>query len=529
MASTPFPESLGDVVADWIERNCVHGPGDVFGEPVRLTDEEHDHLTECYRLDPQTGRRTVDIGVYSRRKGTRKSELGAWLVAAECVGPVRAALDDRGRAVAQPVRDPWILCAATTEDQSELVYGAFTQIAQASPKLAPHFDPGQELTYLTDRPGRVAASQTGNPIALDGHRPTFQVLDEIHLWYVAALLKSYSTVRRNLRKRRLSQPWMWMPTTAYQPNERSIAEELHETAKQHPEGDRPRALVVVDRMLHDHREAADGYDLDDDAQRRQAIEEAGVDGGGDRDWSDVDAIDAEYHDPLVTVVEFSRYWLNKPSVAADQWADPRLWRQFARNKRLMPGDVVVLGFDGGRYRDATALVAVRYSDGFAQPIAVWEKPEGPAGADWEVSEEVVNFVVRRTMDRFRVLRLAADPPGWRDVIGRWAREFGGDVVREFRTNKPSEMGPAIDLAETLMRTGQLEHDGNPVLERHVGNARRGTSHGYPAIRKPNADGLDYIDAAVAWTIAVKARADLVAAGVEPDEEPEAKPATLSHR
>lgn len=51
-------------------------------------------------------------------------------------------------------------------------------------------------------------------------------------------------------------------------------------------------------------------------------------------------------------------------------------------------DAVVLGFDGSRHRkkgvtDATALVAMRVSDGLAWPVGVWEQPDTAAGRDWE--------------------------------------------------------------------------------------------------------------------------------------------------
>lgn len=119
-----------------------------------------------------------------------------------------------------------MLCAATTEDQSDLVYGAFRSIVQASDRLRPHYDVGLEVTYLTGVPGKIELTQSRNAPALDGARPTFEVVDEPHLW-LPPLHESYDTLRRNLRKRRAAQPWLWMATTAYQPGEESIAEIIH--------------------------------------------------------------------------------------------------------------------------------------------------------------------------------------------------------------------------------------------------------------------------------------------------------------
>ncbi len=244
----PFPKHLGDHVAGWIESNCVHGPGDIYGEPVRLTDEEHSFLESAYAIDTHTGRREVDVAVYSRRKGTRKSELGAWLVAAECKGPVRAYLDG-GEPIARPPVDPLVLCAATTEEQGDLVYGAFRSIVKASDRLNPLFNVGLESTYLIGAPGRIDLKQSRNPGALDGARPTFEVGDEFHLWIEHRLREAFSTLRRNLRKRKLAQPWLFGPTTAYAPGQESVAEILHKAC-----GSRT-GRVVSARILFDHWQA----------------------------------------------------------------------------------------------------------------------------------------------------------------------------------------------------------------------------------------------------------------------------------
>ena len=511
-----FPTSLGDLVADWIERNCVHGPGDVYGERVRLTPEEHEHLEAVYAIDPVTGRRLIDEAVYSRRKGTRKSELGGWLVAAEARGPVRAWLED-GEPVAGPPHDPWILCAATTENQADLVYGSFRKMAQASDELRQLFDLGKEDTTLVDRPGLIQLVQTRNADALDGARPTFQVADEVHRWRTL-LHESYDTLRSNLRKRRAAQPWLWTPTTAYQPGEQSIAEQLHGAVEHDPAAsERPRALVVVGRFLHDHRQARDDFDLDDPEQLRAAIVEA----GGDAHWSDVEAIAAEWNAPRTKAkpARYRRYWLNQPVSSDAQWVSKDRYRQLAVSKsvdQLRPSDEITLGFDGARFVDATALVATRVSDGLAQLIACWQRPEGVAGVGWEVPERAVDLVVSRTFDRYDVLRFNCDPWRWREVIGRWWSRYG-DVVRELDTRKPSLIGPAIELAETQMQAGSTRFVDDEVLALHLINARRRTSHGYPRLEKERPGSPNKMDAAMAYVLANWGRHQVLTSTREADE------------
>jgi hypothetical protein len=75
--------SLGYAVADWIEAYCCHGEGDLQGQPAQVDAEMLDHIVECYRIDPVTGRRLFNEAVLSRPKGRAKSEIAAWVALAE--------------------------------------------------------------------------------------------------------------------------------------------------------------------------------------------------------------------------------------------------------------------------------------------------------------------------------------------------------------------------------------------------------------------------------------------------------------
>ncbi|HEY7822406.1 MAG TPA: hypothetical protein VIG24_06220 [Acidimicrobiia bacterium] len=62
--------TLGPQVAAWIETFCVHGPGDVLGQPVELTDEEKRLLAWAYELDDD-GNRIVRRSLVGLPKGSR--------------------------------------------------------------------------------------------------------------------------------------------------------------------------------------------------------------------------------------------------------------------------------------------------------------------------------------------------------------------------------------------------------------------------------------------------------------------------
>jgi hypothetical protein len=465
-----FPASLGPVVADWIEATCVHGPGDVYGQPVRLTDEERAFLVEAYAIDRNTGRRHVTTAVYSRRKGTRKSELGAWLVAAESVGPTRAYLED-GEAVARPPVDPWVICVATTENQGDLVYGAFRAIVKASPYLEPLFDVGLETTYLKGAPGRVDLMQSRNPAALDGGRPTFQVGDECHLWVGPTLEETFATLQRNLRKRHAAQPWMFLPTTAYAKSQGSVAERLHR-AVDNVRGHRRRGGLLVD-----HREAAATWDLDDPVQLRQAVIEA----GGDAYWSDVEGILEER--VTSTDAAYRRFWLNQP--AEDEKAatafDAAAWASLA-DPQAARGERPVFA----------AVVAPDRS--WSAVAAGWRRPDGATQV------MLVDYERSTTWLEARVGELKAKWPSGRVVTLDEVTLDGADRLTG------ADLRRAEQWFDDALAAGSVRHGNEAALNAAVRGARwRKQGDGRVLVRDGDVEVSPLLAAALAgWQVATNA-------------------------
>lgn len=186
MDATPWP-TLGLDVGRWIERHLVHGPGDVRGRPVSLTDEEWLFLFRAYEVFPHghdlEGRRRFKRCVYSRRKGVRKTELLAWVAIAEMdpTAPVRCRGWREEGGVWVPVGghvvDPYIPLIATTEEQSgDLAYGAVKAILENC-ELGNQYLIGEERILHRDEPGELKA-MAGAPSARDGARTSFQGFDE---------------------------------------------------------------------------------------------------------------------------------------------------------------------------------------------------------------------------------------------------------------------------------------------------------------------------------------------------------------
>ena len=139
----------------------------------------------------------------------------------------------------------------------------------------------------------------------------------------------------------------------------------------------------------------------------------------------------------------------------------------------------VLGFDGSYNRDATALVGCTLEDvPHVFVVGVWERPPGASG--WVVPRDEVDECVARALERWNVLELAADPPGWHREIGEWADAYGSPPVIEVPTNNRATMSELCSRLYTAIVNKNVTHDGNPRLathgERHGQGDTRGRLH-----------------------------------------------------
>src|SRR5574343_55545 len=504
-------------VADWIERNLVFGPGDLRGEPARLDVEKRGILARMYEIfpvnHPQAGRRRFRRCALSVRKGWAKTELAAWIVAAELhpYAPVRCiGWDEQGEPYGGGVTDPYIPCVAVTEEQSdELVYGALRTILGESP-IAGDFDIGLERIMRRDGDGKAVSLAT-SPDARDGARTTFQVADETHRWTLPRLKQAHRTMMANLPKRKLSDAWMLEVTTAPAPGEGSVAEDTMDYARQVADG-----KIADSRLFFFHRQASDGHDLTNDTGVREAVIEAS---GPVAEWSDIEGIVEQWRDPTADRSYLERVWLNRLVRASDRAFDALRWKELALPDYVPPdGEMITIGFDGARYHDATGLVATHVESGFQWVLGVWEHPHGVT--DWEVPVDEVEAAVEAAFMRWDVWRMYADPPYWETFVAKWAGQYGDKRVLEWWTNRVRPMAYAVKSYANAIASGELTHDGNPHFARHIGNACRRMltlrdETGAPlwTIYKERPDSPHKIDLAMAGTLSWEARNDALASGV----------------
>jgi phage terminase large subunit-like protein len=511
----PWP-TLGPQVCAFIEEYLIHGPGDIRGEPARLDDEKRALIYRAYEVHPrdheQAGRRRFRRVGWSLQKGSAKTELAAWIAACELHpdAPVRCiGFDGHGQPIGGPVKDPYIPMVAYTEEQSEdLAYGTLYVVLSEGP-LADDFDIGLGRIMRKGGDGKAVALATA-PGSREGARTTFEVFDETHLFTLPRLKAAHRVMLRNLPKRKLADAWALEVTTAPVPGEGSVAEETMQYAEAVRDG-----RISDSKLFFFHRQASDGHDLSTDEGLKAAVLEAA---GPTAAWKDIGGIIEQWHDPTTDKAELERVWLNRLIQGSDKAFDVERWRELATGETIPAGALVTLGFDGARYDDAAALVATEVKTGHQVLVGLWEKPVGSQNG-WKVPEDEVEATIVEAFERWQVWRMYADPQWWESYLAKWAGQYGKERIVEWRTNRLTPMAYALQAFTTAIQAGELSHDGNEDLARHIGNAYRRFLNLRDAqgkrlclIQKERPDSPKKMDGAMAAVLSWEARNDAVTAG-----------------
>jgi phage terminase large subunit-like protein len=209
--------------------------------------------------------------------------------------------------------------------------------------------------------------------------------------------------------------------------------------------------------------------------------------------------------PKMREASFRRYRLGQWVAVDDAWLPDGAWAAWAdAGHQVDDGAEVVVALDGSFSRDCTALVVATVSDRpHVHLYRLWEAPEGTR--DWRVPVVQVEDAIRAACIRWRVLEVAADPYRWQRSLE--VLDGDGIPVHEFFQNA-ARMGPATARMHQLVVDGELTHDGDPALARHMANAILKVDSRGARLAKEYKDSKRRIDAAVAATMAVHRAAEL---------------------
>jgi phage terminase large subunit-like protein len=422
-------------------------------------------------------------------KGNGKSEIAAAVACCELAGPVSFGGWNGGGNPRGELRiSPDIPIGAASFDQADIAFGAAATMIRESPVLAPLFDVYDTEILPKDRPGRlyrVAAVAGTN----DGARPSFFVADELHEWM--GNKERVHLVLSNNRAKRAGSWELNISTAGF--DLQSLLGRLYTLGKRIDAGEKED-----DTFLMEWWEPRREFNLGKRRSLLAAIKQANPALG---DFLPLQNLLDKFAEGIPEH-EFRRYYLNQWTSSPDRWMPADVWSELAAPARKVPnGAAIALGFDGSYNRDSTALWGCTRGDSpHIFKVGVWEQPRG--AADWTVNRADVMATIESALARWKVSSLAYD-----DTFGRiWAMDMeslsgaGVDIV-EWPTRAASRMGPACGQFYGACQNGDLSHDDDPTLNRHMANAiGKNTRYG-PIVTKLHKDSSERIDAAVAAIIA----------------------------
>lgn len=515
-----FP-TLGWSVIEWMTEMLAQ-PDSAEYKPLVLTNEQARFVLNWYRLDPLTGRFAYRRGIWSRPKGSGKSPLMGAIGAAEALAPVVFdGWDADGKPVGKPwveVRTPRVQFAALNEDQTRNAYEPMAEMLREGPVMD-YYDVEPMETFVALPKGRIEYI-TAAALSKEGEKPVFCALDQTEGWVKSnGGVNLAAVLRRNAGKvggRTLETP------NSYRPGMGSVSEASFAYAHAIEEG---RATETG--LLLDHREAPADTDMTDDDSLRagllHAYGDSAREAGG---WVDVERIMAEIRDPATDPQDARQYYLNQVTHASDAWVSrPEIMAAVDTSKEIVPGDTIVLGFDGSRGRvrgkaDATALVGMRLADKHLFTVKVWEKRDMDP-QDWSPNVAEVDAVVRETFEDYNVVGFYADPSGWTGQVAQWEADFSRQLRVRASQNEPiaawprgkdSRVGEYVERLRQALVMQEMTWDGSSALMRHMLNARRRSTRSGYLLYKQFPDSPDKIDAAYAAVMAYKACLDAIAQG-----------------
>ncbi|WJN62549.1 terminase large subunit [Streptomyces phage phiScoe1] len=480
------------------------------GGPWKFTREQLRFVLHWYAVD-ENGRFVNRKGVLQRMKGWGKDPLLAVLCLVELVGPSRFShWDEAGEPVGIPHPRAWVQVTAVNQSQTTNTMALIPSLMTDHFKAKYGVKDGAVLIRANGGKCRLEAV-TSSYRALEGKRTTFTLLNETHHWVSGNNgHKMYETIDGNATK----QDSRYLAiTNAYLPGEDSVAERMRESFNKILEG-----RMVDIGFMYDSIEAHAKTPLTAVALRIVIPKIR-----GDAVWLNVDSIIQSVMDATIAPSRSRRMWLNQIVAEEDAIYGPAEWDALVdETKTLKPGDEIVLGFDGGKSSDATALIALRVRDMCAFVLGVWEKPDGPQGEDWTVPRSEVDSEVHEAFRLFDVRAFFADVALWESYIADWSETYGAGLA-VFSPSGKDAIGwdmrgsqKSVTLAhERLMRSifdAKLAHDGDLTLRRHVLNARRRTNNYGISFGKESKDSPRKIDAYAALMLAHEALYELRARG-----------------
>jgi phage terminase large subunit-like protein len=469
----------GNHAIRWIEAHCVYTVGKWAGKPAVLLPWERRFIRALLSVDRLTGLRVYRWALLGIPKKNGKTELASWLALYMLIGDGELSA--------------WVACAASSDYQADLVFGAAKRCVEWSPTLSRICEAWEKEITVPSLPGaklvRVAAVVGAN----DGPSWHFVVCDEFHEWAGKKGRDTHTVLTNGIGAR--EQPLILQVTTAGWDLDGTVAGEHYELG-----------LALVDDPSVDPRYLfwwyqADLSGADDCPACLDPRDDAAAHAGCWRDWRvwrdanpswDITLPNtrAYLEDQLNKKTEsvFKRYFLNLWVLSEDLWLPDGAWQRCRVRDLAGPGLVdgfdgrspLMVGIDGGLKRDSFAVVACQWRDldGARRLVArneVWRNPYPPghsAHGRWKLNLGDPLARLRELRDAYPAAALEGVPgpafaydPRFLEYPSQGLTMEGLNMIEFPQTD--ARMCPASETTYGLVLSGVLAHDGDPEFERQV--------------------------------------------------------------
>lgn len=470
-----LPEkTLGWEILGWVAEWLTFSDG----RPWMATPEQARFVLWWYAIDHR-GKFSYRKAVLQRMKGWGKDPLAAVLSIVELIGPSQFShWDADGNPVGRPHPDAHVQVTAVSEQQTTNTRDVFPGLIPNRTRQTFNMDVQKEVIYANSGRQKLVC-MSANFRSAEGGRVTFAIANETHHWTPGQRGPAfYEVLTNNVTK---VQGRLLCITNAYEPGEDSVAQRVREEQEKVWAG-----LAKPSGWLYDSLEANAAAPLSEEwapyivAQIR-----------GDAVWLNVEDIVSEIQDGSKPVAGKRRMWYNQIVSTGDSLVTAASWDKilapncYGDKRDLKPGDAIVMGFDGSKTDDATALVAIRISDNLIVPLGIWQNPNPEL--QWHVPVEEVESEVHLAFSMYKVYAFFADTAYWESQTDSWSDSYREQLLvkASSRSTVGFDMrGSKQKISQTTeafvasIEDGRLKQNGHRLMRVHVLNTkRRTTSYG----------------------------------------------------
>ncbi len=483
--------SLGASACKWMERNLVHGTGDLYGQPYRLM-PWHRELTWRWsergptEKDPSREDWWYTEALFGAESGASKTEFVAALACLDFAGP-------------EPFRrtSPVISSAAASLEQAGELFqqiqimlgGTDDQPCESAPLRGYFRIFDREIYYADGRPGKIRRV-AANASTAEGGKESLFLGDEIHEWH-GAVARVWDVRSKSLSKRTPPGRSIGISTAGLGRGSMPPSDADALLWRMYARG-LMTAGDPTSRFLFDWVEAP--VDVEqargDEALLRVFLRSMRA---ADISWS-VETRLREILTHKIPWTEALRYYFNRfVLMGSHSWLHeiPGVWEECASADAVpADGTEIVVGVDMALHQDSVGVVGV----GMLGDGRVGLTPRCWTPVNGRIDHmDVFQWIAGPMADRWRIKSVVYDPRFFE--IPATMLEDRGFTVIEFRQS-PERLYAADTVLFSSLTNHLLAHPNDPTLNAHAANAawRYGESGRYLA--KSKASGkMDLIRAA----------------------------------